>query len=230
MRGRPGRVPGGTAHDHQGVLLQPSQGVFPAQGPPGGILCDRRSLPGGDHGHPRGGAGGAGIVAGVYADRYACQQEARVVRVFGKGYTRKVAAVGYRFLTETGKFVGRLLPLRNPSGLFFFFPFYHIGGAERVHADIVSCVADRRPWVLFAKRSRDDALKGEFGRSCRMFTWWFLLKYCYPVSAGILAGIINRHGKATVFGCNSLFFYKLLPLLDSRAAAMDLLHAFGGGA
>lgn len=140
------------------------------------------------------------------------------------------AALGYRFLSGTGKLIGSLLPLRNPSGIFFFFPFYHIGGAERVHADIVSCLSDRRPWVFFAKRSRDDALKGEFARSCRMFTWWFLLKYTYPLSAGILAGVINRQEKATVFGCNSLFFYKLLPLLSTWVWTVDLMHAFGGGA
>jgi glycosyltransferase involved in cell wall biosynthesis len=143
---------------------------------------------------------------------------------------KEAAALGYRILSGTGKLLGGLLPLHNPSGVFLFFPFYHIGGAERVHAAVASCLADRRPWVFFAKRSRDDALRKEFARSCRMFTAWFLLKYTYPLSAGILAGVISRQEHATVFGCNSLFFYKLLPLLSPRVRAIDLLHAFGGGA
>jgi len=50
-----------------------------------------------------------------------------------------------QFTVAIGAFVGRLLPFTNCSGLFFFFPFYHTGGAEKVHADIVACCGKERP-------------------------------------------------------------------------------------
>ena len=124
-----------------------------------------------------------------------------------------------------------LLPGRNRSGLFFFFPFCHIGGAERVHADIVACFAPEHPWVFFCKWSpRPAVLRSLFARSARIFNWRLRLKYSYPLSAWIMAGVVNRHPHAVVFGCNTLFFYKMLPYLGAHVRVVDLLHAFGGGA
>jgi L-malate glycosyltransferase len=130
-----------------------------------------------------------------------------------------------------GRLFTRLFHCQNRSGLFFFFPFCHIGGAERVHADIVNCFAPERPWVFFCKWSpRPGVLREEFGRSARIFDWRLLLKYSYPFSAWIMAGVVNRHPDAVVFGCNTLFFYKMLPYLAEHVRVVDLLHAFGGGA
>ncbi|HVG31957.1 MAG TPA: glycosyltransferase [Pyrinomonadaceae bacterium] len=129
-----------------------------------------------------------------------------------------------------GQLAGRLLPLRNSSGLFFFFPFYQVGGAEKVHADIVSCVSDRHPWVFFTNRSKDAAFKPLFEKSARLFDISFLTlgSLRYYAYIGALAALINRHEKATVFGCNTVLFYDLLPRLRKDVRRLDLLHAFGG--
>ena len=130
-----------------------------------------------------------------------------------------------------GRLFSWLLPGKNSSGLFFFFPFCHIGGAERVHADIVTCFAPERPWVFFCKWSpRPAVLRHLFDRSARVFNWRLRLKYSYPLSVWIMAGVINRHPNAVVFGCNTLFFYKMIPYLAAHVRVVDLLHAFGGGA
>ncbi len=130
-----------------------------------------------------------------------------------------------------GRLFAWLLPGKNRSGLFFFFPFCHIGGAERVHADIVTCFAPERPWVFFCKWSPQPAvLRYLFDRSARVFNWRLRLKYSYPLSAWIMAGVVNRHPNAVVFGCNTLFFYKMIPYLAAHVRVVDLLHAFGGGA
>ena len=130
-----------------------------------------------------------------------------------------------------GRLFAWLLPAKNSSGLFFFFPFCHIGGAERVHADIVTCFAPERPWVFFCKWSPQPAvLRQLFDRSARVFNWRLRLKYSYPLSAWIMAGVVNRHPNAVVFGCNTLFFYKMIPYLAAHVRVVDLLHAFGGGA
>lgn len=133
-------------------------------------------------------------------------------------------------LVAIGRLIGGLLPFHNRSGLFFFFPFYHTGGAERVHSQIVACFKDQQPWVFFAKRSVDHGFYQQFAQAGRCFDCGWLLKYTYPLSVGILAGLIGKHPDARVFGSNSLFYYLLLPHLPEHVRATDLLHALGGGA
>ncbi len=133
-------------------------------------------------------------------------------------------------LVAIGRLIGGLLPFHNRSGLFFFFPFYHTGGAERVHSQIVTCFKDRQPWVFITKRSVDHGFYQQFAQAGRCFDYGWLLKYTYPLSVGILAGLIGKHPDARVFGCNSLFYYLLLPHLSEHVRATDLLHALGGGA
>lgn len=136
-----------------------------------------------------------------------------------------------KWVAGFGRALGGMLPFRNRSNLFFFFPFCHIGGAERVHADIVNCFAAEHPWLFFCKWSpRPGVLRADFDKAARTFNLSLLLKYTYPLSAGFMAGFINRHPNGVVFGCNTLFFYKMLPYLSKNIRAVDLLHAFGGGA
>ncbi|MGE0156817.1 MAG: glycosyltransferase family 4 protein [Geobacter sp.] len=129
-----------------------------------------------------------------------------------------------------GRLIGRCLPVRNRSGLFFFFPFYHTGGAEQVHVEIVNCFAQERPWVFFTKRSLDQRFWKQFTVAARCFDVGPFLKYGYPFSAGLLAGLIGSQHGARVFGCNALFYYLLLPHLPDHVRATDLLHGLGGGA
>lgn len=133
-----------------------------------------------------------------------------------------------RLLVTAAMAVGYLLPCRNRSSLFFFFPFLHVGGAERVHADIVGCFAAEKPWVFFTKKSDNQTFRDLFPREALLLDMWPLLKYGYPFSVGIMAGFINRHREAAVFGSNSLFYYLLIPYLAPHVRRTDLLHAFGG--
>lgn len=135
-----------------------------------------------------------------------------------------------RVCVALGRLIGRLLPFRNPSGLFFFFPFYHTGGAEQVHVDIVNCFTKEQPWVFFVKKSSDRRHLPRFRSAARCFDYGWLLKYSYPLSVGVLAGLIGRHPDPRVFGCNALFYYLLLPHLPAHVRATDLLHGLGGGA
>lgn len=132
-------------------------------------------------------------------------------------------------LVALGAAMGRLLPIRNRSSLFFFFPFYHVGGAEKVHAAIVNCFSTDRPWVFFTKKSVNNGFLSFFGPDSHLHDLWFLLKYSYPFSVGVMAGFINKHQKPVVFGSNSLFYYLLLPYLKKEVRRIDLMHAFGGG-
>jgi glycosyltransferase involved in cell wall biosynthesis len=133
-----------------------------------------------------------------------------------------------RLLVVLTKPFGCLLPFANRSAMFFFFPFLHVGGAERVHADIVGCFPEEKPWVFFTKKSENDRFRSLFPAGAKLFNIWPLLKYGYPVSVGIMAGFINRHENPVVFGSNSLFYYLLIPFLKPNVRKIDLLHAFGG--
>jgi len=132
-------------------------------------------------------------------------------------FTRLNTTLLVRVIVAIGSAIGRLLPVQNASSIFFFFPFYHVGGAERVHAAIVGCFPAERPWLFFTKKSANDGFLSLFGRQARLFDNWQLLKYGYPLSVGMMAGIISRHEKPVVFGSNSLFFYLLLPYLKKEA-------------
>jgi len=133
-------------------------------------------------------------------------------------------------LIQAGKFVGSFLIPFFRSQLFFLFPFYHIGGAEKVHLKITSCLKEYNPIVFFADRSKNSALKTQFMQNAQIFNLGYLnnplLIYFW---VGVLSTIFNNNKNSIVFGCNNLLFYRLIPHLDPHIRCIDLIHAFGGG-
>jgi glycosyltransferase involved in cell wall biosynthesis len=136
-----------------------------------------------------------------------------------------------KILLLIGQSVGFLLPRRKASSLFFFFPFFQIGGAEKIHADIVACVADRKPLIFFTNPSKDQKFKSLFAAHARTFDLSSLInhRFAHYLCLGALSAFINKHERSVVFGCNSVFFYQLLPHLGKDVRRLDLIHAFGGG-
>ena len=130
-----------------------------------------------------------------------------------------------------GALLARILPHRNDSELFLFFPFYHVGGAERVHADILKVVSDKKPWIIVTNSSVNQALRGEFSRHGKLLDLSWPAGRAIPqaVLNGYLAGCINGCRNPVLFGSNSSYYYQLLPRLDAKVRCVDLIHAFGGG-
>ena len=135
-----------------------------------------------------------------------------------------------RPLVITGKFAGSFFASYFKSKLFFFFPYYHIGGAEKVHVKITSCLKEYSPIVFFANKSKSSALKEQFMQSAKIFDIGYLnnplLIYFW---AGVLSTVVNYNKDCVVFGCNNILFYKLIPYLKPDICCIDLIHAFGGG-
>jgi glycosyltransferase involved in cell wall biosynthesis len=133
-------------------------------------------------------------------------------------------------LLFAGKFLGLPFIPFFRSHLFFFFPFYHIGGAEKVHARITCCFKKYNPVVFFSNKSKNSALKKQFMQSARIFDLGHLnnpiLVYFW---AGFLSTVVNSNKNSIVFGCNNVLYYKLLPHLKFNISCIDLIHAFGGG-
>jgi glycosyltransferase involved in cell wall biosynthesis/GT2 family glycosyltransferase len=134
-----------------------------------------------------------------------------------------------RLLVQLSALLGALFPVVNRSGLFFFFPFFHTGGAEQVHAGVVNCFHKEKPWVIFTKKSSSREFYHLFDQGAKLFNLWPICKYLYPFSVGLAAGFINSHKQPVVFGANSLFYALLLPFLKPHVRCSDLIHAFGGG-
>ncbi len=136
-----------------------------------------------------------------------------------------------RVLGATGLCASRWARQRNPGQVFFLFRNADIGGAERVHAQIVRAVSDRKPWVYFSERGVDDVFLGEYTDSGRIVRAGRLARgrWLGHIYAGFLAGIINRHESPVVLGCHSRLFYRVVPLLSRHVRCVDLRHAFEHG-
>lgn len=122
-----------------------------------------------------------------------------------------------------------LITQTNPNGLFFFFPFYHVGGAERVHLDILKVVAEKNPWIFITSKSANDAFYEEFMAYGKVITIGDAGDKRAKRLQDLIASKINAHNNAIVFTCNSIYCYEtIMPKLNSEVKCIDLMHAFSG--
>ena len=123
-----------------------------------------------------------------------------------------------------------LLRKKNKSHLFFFFDRYVIGGAQRVHLDILKSVADVPKQLYFTRKSENSLFKDEFyalpNTDIKDIHKWCENLLIRLFSVHFYAFYINSHKKALVFSSNSTFFYDMLPFLNKRVIKTELLHSF----
>ena len=140
-------------------------------------------------------------------------------------------------LLAFGRLLGMLASffIKNPDpsrpSIFMIFPYCHTGGAERVHADIIACFRDYRPWVFIVCRSNNTAFKKAFAQGSRLFDISFFCerRISCLIIVGCLTECINRTTNAVVFSCNSFLFCEILPLFSEKVKKIDLTHAFSMG-
>lgn len=111
--------------------------------------------------------------------------------------------------------------LKSFKILFFIIPHHHIGGAERVHLDIIKSLK-RKPIVFFSY-SYSSEISKEFSKNA----------YCFLVTSAKrrklaiwFIQMISYFFSVVIFGCNSSFFYAIVSKLKSKIRAIDLTHAF----
>jgi glycosyltransferase involved in cell wall biosynthesis len=111
---------------------------------------------------------------------------------------------------------------------FFFFPFYHVGGAERVHADILNCLPETNPVVFFTKISENTGFLNRFEKSAICIDVGELCWYPFFKSKTykIIAQCVNAQKSSKIFGSNSIAMYDIIPHLNENVIVMDLIHAF----
>ncbi len=132
-----------------------------------------------------------------------------------------------------GRRKARKLPLRKTYDLYFFFPFYHTGGAEKVHAQIAMAFRGKKALIIFTRRSHNEGFRALFSASGhdvidisaytdRKSTYWNNL-----IWRGVVSGHINSQpSKPVVFNGQCNFAYKCAPWIDQGICQYELIHSF----
>jgi glycosyltransferase involved in cell wall biosynthesis len=102
-----------------------------------------------------------------------------------------------------------------------FIPHHHIGGAERVHLNIIKAL-ECKPIVFFDYLNSDKISK-EFSENahCFLINSSKRRKFVYS-----FLQIISCFMPVVLFGCNSGFFYTFVSKFKGRVKTIDLTHAF----
>lgn len=132
-----------------------------------------------------------------------------------------------------GKLIAMIKPLDKEYDTFFFFPFYNIGGAEKVHSQIVQALGNEKCIIYFTRKSRNAQFYDEFAASgCVMkdISRYTDNKFLYPfnlIYRGIISYHINRQKKKPiVFNGQCNFAYKLSPWVKKNIRQIELIHSF----
>lgn len=146
---------------------------------------------------------------------------------------RKIEAVLIYPFIILGRLLAKLHPLAKDYSAYLFFPFYHTGGAEKVHYTISQAVGSREMLIVFTKRSLNDNYFAEFERSgCDIIDistktdnkWFFFINLIYR--GKFAAHIKNQKKRPLVFNGQSNFAYKLSPWIGRKIHQIELIHAF----
>lgn len=146
---------------------------------------------------------------------------------------RKIENIIILPFIAAGFLYSRLHPLQKKYRVFFFFPFYHTGGAEKVHAQITKAAGGNDCIVFFTKKSVNKSFLDDFKKSgCDMrdishYTdnkWLYFLNIIYR---GIITGYINNQkGKTVIFNGQCNFGYKISPWVSKNVTQIELIHSF----
>ena len=131
-----------------------------------------------------------------------------------------------------GRMIAKPLSPGEEYDLFFFFPFYHIGGAEKVHAQIAAAMRNRKAVIFFTRKSSNAFFLEDFKSSghriidISAFTdnkwkYWNNLVY-----RGIISSYINQQQKKkVVFNGQSNFGYKVSRWINEDIPQVELIHS-----
>lgn len=105
--------------------------------------------------------------------------------------------------------------------IIFFIPHHHIGGAERVHLNIIKSLKHKP--IIFFDYSNTNEISSEFEENayCFLITNAKRRKFAFRVLQ-----IISSFLPIVFFGCNSSLFYNFVAKLKGKIKAIDLTHAF----
>lgn len=115
------------------------------------------------------------------------------------------------------------------SSVVLFFPYYHIGGAEKVHANIIKSLEGKVLFILFEGKSNIIHQKESFINNNNYYEIYNFLNRSSIIKnlfIKFIANKINKGNVKSVFASNSSVFYQILPKLSPKIDKIDLTHAF----
>lgn len=146
---------------------------------------------------------------------------------------RKIEAVFIYPFIVVGRVIASLRPFDKEYETFFFFPFYHTGGAEKVHAQIAQATGNKNCIIYFTRKSHDKNFYNDFVSSqciIKDISGYTDNKYLYflnLVYRGIISTYINKQSKdAVVFNGQCNFAYKISPWINATIPQVELIHSF----
>ncbi|MCW3107883.1 MAG: glycosyltransferase family 4 protein [Segetibacter sp.] len=146
---------------------------------------------------------------------------------------RKIEDVFIYPFIVIGKLVALIKPMKKEYETFFFFPFYHTGGAEKVHAMVTQATGNENCIIYFTRKSHDKNFYNDFARSgCTIkdisnYTDNKFLYFVNLVFRGIITGYINRQKQnPLVFNGQCNFGYKISPWIKKQIPQVELIHSF----
>ncbi|SHG11722.1 Glycosyltransferase involved in cell wall bisynthesis [Flavobacterium micromati] len=111
--------------------------------------------------------------------------------------------------------------LKKRKLFFFFIPHHHIGGAERVHLNIIKALPSKP--IVFFDYSSSNQIGKDFEDSAYCFLITSAKRRMYAFKFIQFLGTIFH---VTLFGCNSGLFYNFVSRLNGKCKTIDLTHAF----
>ena len=147
-------------------------------------------------------------------------------------WKRMVEDVLMLALILLGRLIAKVRPLRKQYDVFFFFPFYHTGGAEKVHSLIAKATGGENCIIFFTRKSHNTTFYQTFAetgceiRDISRYTDNKLLYFLNIIFRGIVTGYINWQIKQpVVFNGQSNFGYKISPWVAKSVKQVELIHS-----
>ncbi len=138
----------------------------------------------------------------------------------------------YPFI-KIGNFLAWLKPLKQEYDIFFFFPFYHVGGVEKYNAALANATVNKKGIIFFTKKSIDNTFLNEFKKSnhkiidVSRYTDNKWIYFCNLLFRGIITGYINKCTlKPIVFNGQSNLGYKISPWVNKQITQYECIHTF----
>ena len=131
-----------------------------------------------------------------------------------------------------GKMVHLLIGHKKQYDYYFFFPFYHLGGAEKIHLQIAQLAKGKKALIVFTRFSNNEGFLKEFKQIgidieiASAYTNNNILRLPLNLIArGYYAARVNKD-HAKVFNGQSNFGYKISPWIADSVHQFELIHSF----
>ncbi len=131
-------------------------------------------------------------------------------------------------ITALSKYSEITTQLSKKRNIYFFFPSWSFGGAERVHVDIMNLFNDPKPLCFITDRSITNGFQKEFEAAADVIELgrWAEKKELKKHLFKKIAKAINAQKNPVVSGWCSRFMYDMIPLLAPHVQIVDIMHNF----